>query len=104
MTEEYPITTHPDGKQFIRIEDKWMPLDLDFDSSRVEAAARVLSEKMGGPNYGSDDWGVYAGLARIVLCASDCADSKSMDMEKSMRGFARSPLTRPLGESPDHAS
>lgn len=27
MTEEYPITTHPDGKQFIRIEDKWMPLD-----------------------------------------------------------------------------
>lgn len=24
---EYEITTHPDGKQFIRIEDKWMPLD-----------------------------------------------------------------------------
>jgi len=23
---EYEITTHPDGKQFIRIEDKWMPL------------------------------------------------------------------------------
>lgn len=24
---EYEITTHPDGKQFIRIEDKWMPMD-----------------------------------------------------------------------------
>lgn len=23
---EYEITTHPDGKQFIRIEDKWMPV------------------------------------------------------------------------------
>lgn len=31
MTEEYPITTHPDGKQFIRIEDKWMPLSVIVD-------------------------------------------------------------------------
>lgn len=44
---EYEITTHPDGKQFIRIEDKWMPLEA------VVGAWALAKELLASMNW---DW------------------------------------------------
>lgn len=49
---EYEITTHPDGKQFIRIEDKWMPLDGVVDIRSVRDREDACPSCGGSGRYG----------------------------------------------------
>lgn len=39
---EYEITTHPDGKQFIRIEDKWMPVEEIIRRSQIAVINKLI--------------------------------------------------------------
>lgn len=45
MTEEYPITTHPDGKQFIRLEDQWLPMDNVVEVFMMVKGFHLWAEK-----------------------------------------------------------